>query len=97
MPWAPQQQQLCNSADRACAAWSARKADPIGRPHRTAHGPNWSTQNPNRRKRRRVLADDLFAAIDSEQNGEISSRDLRKHLEAMAMASYSLKGRSTAS
>ena len=36
-----------------------------------------------------MLADDLFAAIDSEQNGEISSRDLRKHLEAMA--SYSLR------
>ena len=38
---------------------------------------------------RRLLADDLFAAIDTDQKGEISSRALREHLEIMA--SYSLR------
>lgn len=38
---------------------------------------------------RRLLADDLFAVIDTDQKGEISSRALREHLEIMA--SYSLR------
>ena len=38
---------------------------------------------------RMELADELFATIDCDQNGEISSRELREHLERMA--SYSLR------